>query len=127
MDAASEHTFVAKLRKHPTLGKHELLAPYLVETISNGESLDAHSKDYMIIQAIKSRLVNAKTIRDYMAKLWNELELTVFGKKSEDQELKRKHAADNNEEEQGVNEPGIAWDQKHVAQRYLTSIAHEQI
>lgn len=69
----------------------------------NGESSDPLSKDYMMIQAINSRLLNANTVRDFMAKLWSELEFTIFGKKADHQELKRKHTVDKDDEEQEVN------------------------
>ncbi|KAK3809347.1 MAG: Bud-site selection protein [Benniella sp.] len=101
MDALSEHAFASKLGKHPILGRHELLASYRVETRTTEKTNGSSNKDSVLIQSIESRLINTKTVKDYMTKLWSELEHIVSGKKADHQEhKKRRNTGDDHEEPQ---------------------------
>lgn len=101
MDALSEQAFVSKLGKHPILGKHELLVSYRSEAKTT-EKTNGSSKDAVLIQSIESRLINTKTVKDYMTKLWSELEHIVLGKKADQQEHKKRRNTDENHEEPEV-------------------------
>ncbi|KAF9951467.1 hypothetical protein BGZ65_005934 [Modicella reniformis] len=110
MDSLSEHAFISKLSKHPTLRKHPLLVPYVEAKTTtektNGDSKkisSSSSKDTVLIQSIESRLINTKTVKDYMVKLWQQLEHIVSGKKATDQHvdlMEKKRKADDDHEEQ---------------------------
>ncbi|KAF9964648.1 hypothetical protein BGZ70_006164 [Mortierella alpina] len=93
METLSEHAFVAKLGKHPILGSHALMEPYIRVQNAKKEgveaSVDKSSQD-ALIQIIEARLTNTKTVKEHMAKLWDELEHIVTGKKVDHQELKNK-------------------------------------
>ncbi|CAO3570509.1 unnamed protein product [Mortierella alpina] len=93
METLSEHAFVAKLGKHPILGSHPLMEPYIkvqkAKTEGAETSADRSSQD-ALIQIIEARLTNTKTVKENMTKLWDELEHIVTGKKVDHQELKDK-------------------------------------
>lgn len=93
METLSEHAFVAKLSKHPILGSHALMEPYIKVKDAKKEgaeaSVDKSAQD-ALIQIIEARLTNTKTVKEHMAKLWDELEHIVTGKKVDHQELKNK-------------------------------------
>ncbi|KAF9360139.1 hypothetical protein BGX26_010385 [Mortierella sp. AD094] len=96
MDTLSEHAFVTKLSKHPILGSHQLMEPYVkVTSKSNGESTEKDS----LIQIIEARLTNTKAVKEHMSKLWDEMEHIVTGKKVDHNELKKKRKAGNDQEE----------------------------
>jgi len=112
MDALSEHAFATKLAKHPILGSHGLMAPYV--EFKNKKDKDAKDeatteststpKDALIL-IIENRLTNAKTVKEHMAKLWDELEHIVTGKKVDHQELSKKRKARNDSpSEEGAEE-----------------------
>ncbi|KAF9576620.1 hypothetical protein EC968_006967 [Mortierella alpina] len=88
METLSEQAFVAKLGKHPILGSHALKVKDAKKEGSEA-SVDKSSQD-ALIQIIEARLTNTKTVKEHMAKLWDELEHIVTGKKVDHQELKNK-------------------------------------
>ncbi|KAG0286628.1 hypothetical protein BGZ96_009297 [Linnemannia gamsii] len=96
MDSLSEHAFVAKLAKHPILGSHTLMAPYT----TNKESAAASGSqdNAALIQIIEARLTNAKTVKEHMSKLWDELENIVTGKKANEEKNKKRKAGDDQDE-----------------------------
>ncbi|KAG0207334.1 hypothetical protein BGX28_001384 [Mortierella sp. GBA30] len=103
MESLSEHSFVAKLAKHPILGTHALLEPYVkVKTEkkkeNTSESADRSSQG-ALLQIIEARLTNTKTVKEHLAKLWDEVERIVTGKKVDHQELKNKKRKGGNQEE----------------------------
>ncbi|KAI8363071.1 BUD22-domain-containing protein [Mortierella sp. GBAus27b] len=98
MEALSQHVFVTKLSKHPTLKKHELLAPYREESMDKTNSGNTSDKDAILIQSIQSRLIGAKAIKVYLEKLWSELEHIVLGKKADSG--KRRRAGDDQEDQE---------------------------
>ncbi|KAF9185377.1 hypothetical protein BGZ51_000214 [Haplosporangium sp. Z 767] len=91
LDKLSEHAFVVKLTKHPILGTHTLMEPYVVTKAKkeDAETTEKSAQD-ATIQIIEERLTNAKTVRECMLKLWDELEHIVTGRKVNHQELKDK-------------------------------------
>ncbi|KAF9110143.1 hypothetical protein BGX27_006728 [Mortierella sp. AM989] len=96
MDTLSEHAFVTKLAKHPILGSHQLMEPYVkVADKKNGESTEKDG----LIQIIEARLTNTKAVKEHMAKLWDEMEHIVTGRKVDHNELKKKRRADEQQEE----------------------------
>ncbi|KAF9962393.1 heat- and acid-stable phosphoprotein [Mortierella alpina] len=105
METLSEHAFVAKLGKHPILGSHALMEPYVnvKDPKKNGAeaTVDKPAQD-ALIQIIEARLTNTKTVKEHMAKLWDELEHIVTGKKVDHQELKNKKrkAGDQEDDEE---------------------------
>ncbi|KAF9436127.1 hypothetical protein BGZ76_004749 [Entomortierella beljakovae] len=98
MDSVSEHAFNSKLAKHPILGSHAIMEPYVKPP--NKKSGESTEKD-SLIQAIESRLTNTKVVKDQLTKLLDEMEHIINGKKadSQDSKNKRKTRADNEEPE----------------------------
>ncbi|KAF9918515.1 hypothetical protein BX616_008216 [Lobosporangium transversale] len=115
MDSLSEHAFVAKLKKHPILGSHALMKPYIeiedanisskveknqqsekpkTDSLENNNSTMKES----LVQIIEARLTNTKTVKEHMTKLWDELEHIATGKRVDHNELakKRKMGIDGN-------------------------------
>ncbi|KAF8940296.1 Bud-site selection protein [Dissophora ornata] len=86
IDSLSEHAFVTKLSKHPILGSHTLMEPYVGEAKIKKGNGDIDP----LIQIIEARLTNTKTVKEQMAKLWDELEHIVTGKKVDHEALKNK-------------------------------------
>lgn len=107
MDHLSEHAFIAKLSKHPILGAHTLMAPYVVSK-DQGKSTPEEpssssapkSSQESLGQIIEARLTNTKPVKEHMSKLWDELEHIVTGRKVDHNELKRKRTARESSEEQ---------------------------
>ncbi|KAF9321477.1 hypothetical protein BG003_001599 [Podila horticola] len=107
MDHLSEHAFIAKLSKHPILGAHTLMAPYVVSK-DQGKSTPEEpssssapkSSQESLGQIIEARLTNTKPVKEHMSKLWDELEHIVTGRKVDHNELKRKRKARESSEEQ---------------------------
>ncbi|KAG0053759.1 hypothetical protein BGZ83_000471 [Gryganskiella cystojenkinii] len=105
MDALSEHAFAAKLAKHPILGSHGLMAPYVQPknskkdkdsslTESTADEKSSTQKE-SLTQIIEARLTNTKTVKEHMSKLWDELEHIVTGKKPDHEELCKKRKSRN--------------------------------
>ncbi|KAG0263971.1 hypothetical protein BG011_007692 [Mortierella polycephala] len=91
LDKLSQHAFMVKLTKHPILGTHTLMEPYVVAKAKkeDAETTEKSAQD-ATIQIIEERLTNAKTVREHMLKLWDELEYIVTGRRVDHQELKNK-------------------------------------
>ncbi|KAG0359073.1 hypothetical protein BG005_001381 [Podila minutissima] len=107
MDRLSEHAFIAKLSKHPILGSHTLMAPYVIskdqEKPTPEESTSSStpkSSQESLTQIIEARLTNTKPVKEHMSKLWDELEHIVTGRKVDHNELKKKRKAGESSEEQ---------------------------
>ncbi|KAF9281809.1 hypothetical protein BGZ68_006416 [Mortierella alpina] len=106
METLSEHAFVAKLSKHPILGSHALMEPYIKVKDAKKEGAEASadkSAQDALIQIIEARLTNTKTVKEHMAKLWDELEHIVTGKKVDHQELKNKKRKAGDQEDGDEN------------------------
>ncbi|KAI1320028.1 hypothetical protein EDD11_002360 [Mortierella claussenii] len=112
MDSLSGHAFVAKLAKHPILGPHALMKPYVEVSVNvstkkdkeiNGGSADNTVQKDSLIQIIEARLTNTKTVKEHMTKLWDELEHIATGKKVDHNELKKKRKAGDDDQEETKN------------------------
>lgn len=101
MDSLSEHAFVAKLAKHPILGSHTLMAPYTT-TKEESAAASGSQDNAALIQIIEARLTNAKTVKEHMSKLWDELENIITGKKA-NEEKNKKRKGGNDQDEPKVN------------------------
>ncbi|KAF8964598.1 hypothetical protein BGZ52_011775, partial [Haplosporangium bisporale] len=107
MDRLSEHTFIAKLSKHPILGSHSLMAPYVVNKDQDKSASEAtsssptsKSSQESLNQIIEARLTNTKPVKEHLSKLWDSLEHIVTGRKVDHKELDKKRKASETSEEQ---------------------------
>ncbi|KFH72360.1 hypothetical protein MVEG_02651 [Podila verticillata NRRL 6337] len=107
MDRLSEHTFIAKLSKHPILGSHSLMAPYVVNKDQDKSASEAtsssptsKSSQESLNQIIEARLTNTKPVKEHLSKLWDSLEHIVTGRKFDHKELDKKRKASETSEEQ---------------------------
>ncbi|KAF9414854.1 hypothetical protein BGZ94_000250 [Podila epigama] len=105
MDQLSEQAFMTKLAKHPFLGSHALMAPYVeskkqdsTKTAEATSSTTQKPSQEPIDQILGARLTNAKPVRECMLKLWDELEHIITGR-SRKAELEKKRKADNGQED----------------------------
>ncbi|KAF9201585.1 hypothetical protein BGZ49_008179 [Haplosporangium sp. Z 27] len=123
MDTLSAHAFNTKLAKHPILGSHQLMEPYVkVASKKNGETTEKDN----VIQAIESRLTNTKAVKEQMTKLCDEMEHIVTGKKVDHNELKKKRKSGDDQDEPESKKTKTNQDTKKAQKSDSTSGSDEE-